>query len=394
MLETIRQLALARLAKNEVEKHETERRHAKYFVEEAVASEQDLGGTDLRDCMDRFKTEQDNMRAAFAWSLKKDPEMALRFAYALSAFWNMLGQLTEERKGLNAALEAGKEAPARLQIRVLGRAAVRQSDLEFAKSLARKHLTLSRLIENPWEEAWALHNLGKIAQAQAESDKARAHQNEALTLFQRLEDKRGMAMTLLNLCVVALDQRELGLARRFGTESLKLSEEVGNRGDLPIAQCYLAFVSHKEGKEAEAEALIRESVDMLRKDERKSWLPWGLHWQGRIATGRGDFETARTVLVDSLTLFQINEDSYGIIRSLLAFSWLNARQAHWDQAAILLAAEESLRTVPEAPDWKEEIKFIRDGSEGNLDPASYANAREKGAQLSWDQAVSFALGMS
>jgi len=94
-------------------------------------------------------------------------------------------------------------------MRVLGRAAVRQSDLEFGKSLAERHLSFSRLNKDPWEEAWALQNLGKIAQAQGRLAEARELQDTALTLFQRLEDKRAMAMTLLNLCVVALIKRTL-----------------------------------------------------------------------------------------------------------------------------------------------------------------------------------------
>ena len=74
-------------------------------------------------------------------------------------------------------------------MRVLGRAAVRQSDLEFGKSLAERHLSFSRLNKDPWEGAWALQNLGKIAQAQGRLAEARELQDTALTLFQRLEDK-------------------------------------------------------------------------------------------------------------------------------------------------------------------------------------------------------------
>ena len=388
-----RLFAEARLT--EEEKQQTVSQHADYFLTKAEAIEPHLGKAQLGEHMDWFKAEQDNMRAAMSWSLENNAEMALRLAYTLSGFLNILGQLNEERRALNDALEAVKEAPAvKLLMRVLGRAAVRQSDLEFAKSLAEEHLTLSHSTKDRWEESWALQNLGRIAQAQGRLAEARELQDKALTLFQELEDKRAMAMTLLNLCVVALDHEELDSARTFVTESLELSEEVGDRGDLPIARCYLAFLEHKAGKEAEAEKLISESLEMLRNDERKSWLPWGLHWKGRIAIGRGDFETARLALTESLTLFQKNEDTHGKIRSLLALSWLNAAQGQWERAATLLSAEESQRKQqhsPAAPDWREEIEFIETNGRGSLDDPQFAKAWARGEQMSLDQAVAYAI---
>ncbi len=376
------------------QKQLTKRRHADYFLAAAETVEPLLGGTHLRKHMEWFKTEQDNMRAALSWSLENDAETALRFAYALSGFWNILGQLNEERKALNDALKSATKSFAKRWMRVLGRAAVRQSGLSQARSIAQTHFELSRLIEDQWEETWALQNLGRIAQAQGRLPEARELQAKALNLFQRLKEKRGMASVLLNLCVVALDEDDLISARKFATKSLKLSQEVGDRGFVPIAGSYLAFVLHKSGKKTEVDELINHSLDMLRTDERQSWLPWGLHWKGRIEIDRGNFETAYDSLAESLTRFQTNQDADGKIRSLLAFSWLCARKKLWEIAATLLSAEEwqrNQRHLPVAPDWRREIKLIKTGTRRSLGPAGYAQAYALGKQMTLDQVVAYAL---
>jgi MinD-like ATPase involved in chromosome partitioning or flagellar assembly/tetratricopeptide (TPR) repeat protein len=376
------------------EKQLTERRHAEHFLTKAEAIEPHLGETGLGERMEWFKAEQDNMRTALAWSLENDTEMALRFAYTLSGFWNILGQLTEERTALNHSLEKTADASTELRMRVLGRAAARQSDSESAKALAEVHLTLSRETGNRLEEAWALQNLGRNELSQGNLAEGRSLLEKALTLFRQVEDKGGIAMTLLNLGILAVDQDDLVSAQTFVRESLELNEELGNRGDLAVARMYLAFLLHKRGEREPADELISESLDMLQKDARQVWLPWGLHWKARIAIERREFETARSALRESLTIFQNNQDTGGKIRSLLACSWLNAAQGLWETAATLLAAEESQRKQQNSPpvrDWKQEIEFIKSNSRASLGDSQFAAAFAAGERMSLEQAVAYAI---
>jgi hypothetical protein len=173
------------------------------------------------------------------------------------------------------------------------------------------------------------------------------------------------------------------------------NEELGNRGDLPVARMYLAFLLHKQQapRHQEVDELISASIEMLRKDDRRSWLPWGLHWKGRIATDRGEFEKAGEVLTESLKLFQDNQDTSGKIRSLLAFSWMNAKQGFWERAATLLAAEESQREQepsPSPPDWKQEIEFIKSKSRTSLGDSQFETVWAAGEKMSLEQAVAYA----
>src|SRR5215204_4636370 len=83
MLETIHEYARERL-KASGESEETRRLHAEYFLALAEEAEPELSGADQLACLERLEAEHDNMRAALAWSLEKEPETALRLAGALA----------------------------------------------------------------------------------------------------------------------------------------------------------------------------------------------------------------------------------------------------------------------------------------------------------------------
>ena len=312
----------------------------------------------------------------------------------MSDFWNILGQLTEERVALNRALEAAIDAPEDLQMRVLGRAGARQSNPDDAKLWAERHLELSRKTRNAREEAWALHNLGNIARVKGQLSESRQLLESAVALFREQQDETGLAITLLSLGVLAVDQDDFSSARTFVTESHELTERLGIRGHLPLTRTYLAFLLHKEGKRAAADKLIQESLEMLRQDGRQSWLPWGLHWKGRIDLERGELKTARYDLTESLTIFQTNEDSGGQIRSLLAFACIYAAQGAFTKATTLLAAEAAQREQEGSPppaDWRREIESIEANAQQMLSESDFNEACEAGRQMSLAQAVAYAL---
>lgn len=396
MLETIREFGLKVLMEkeNKKEKKQTERQHAIYFLQMAEEKESRLSGADPKPLMNWFKEEQDNLRAALSWALENDPEIALRLAYRLSGFWNVLGHLNEEREALKQALEKGKKAPIKWQMHVLGRAANRQSNPESAKELAEEHLKLSRIAKKRLEKAWALHNLGVTERILGNLEEGSRLLEEALPLFRQEKDTGGLSMALLNLCVLAVDQNDLPSAHEFVTECLALSRKTKNRGDEAVALTYLAFVHHKKGEQEKSHSLLDESEKILRLDGRKSWLPWGLHWRGRIAIYEKNYESALDHLKESLEIFRENEDKGGMIRSLSAFSYLSAVQGDWERTVRLLGAEEAQRELegsPFPPDWKEEIDYIITEGRRALGESKFTTIWSEGEKMTLDEVVNYAL---
>jgi predicted ATPase len=75
LLETVREYALERL-RERGEEQELRWRHAGYFTGLAEKSEPALYGPQAPDVLRRLRAELDNIRAALAWSLEQQPELA------------------------------------------------------------------------------------------------------------------------------------------------------------------------------------------------------------------------------------------------------------------------------------------------------------------------------
>jgi predicted ATPase/DNA-binding SARP family transcriptional activator/tetratricopeptide (TPR) repeat protein len=143
LLETVRQYTAERLAEAG-ELDETRRAHALAFLslaEEAAPTGESLG---------RLALEQDNLRAALAWSLSTGEEIGPRLALACSRLWYVREQDEEGRRWLERALEAHPERDGlRAELLgLLGTFMYEAADLRRADALLSEGLTLARAESN------------------------------------------------------------------------------------------------------------------------------------------------------------------------------------------------------------------------------------------------------
>lgn len=113
---------------------------------------------------------------------------------------------------------------------------------------------------------------------------------------------------------------------------------------------------------------------------------------GRLEGYEDKLGEARIHFNESLDIFKKpgDYDELGILRSLLGFSWLSAKEGNWKKAVKLLGAEEALRKEKDRhrpPDWKDEMDFIVEGAHKNLDEATFAAMWAEGKEMTWEQAV-------
>ena len=114
LLEPVRQYAREQLAAVG-EMATLEREHAEYYMRLAEGLEPSLMSGERAASMQRLATEQDNLRAALAWSLRapdpSDVAMGLRLAGGLGFFWNFRGEATEGLDWIEALLARGHGRP-------------------------------------------------------------------------------------------------------------------------------------------------------------------------------------------------------------------------------------------------------------------------------------------
>ena len=126
LLEPVRQYAREQLAAVG-EMATLEREHAEYYMRLAEGLEPSLMSGERAASMQRLATEQDNLRAALAWSLRapdpSDVAMGLRLAGGLGFFWNFRGEATEGLDWIEALLARGQDSAAAVRAKALYAAA-------------------------------------------------------------------------------------------------------------------------------------------------------------------------------------------------------------------------------------------------------------------------------
>src|SRR5262249_27709220 len=159
---------------------------------------------------DRLDVEHANLRAALAWAIEHNPDLALRLGGALPQFWRLRGHLGAGLDVLERALRAGEGAPAARAKALLAAAIDRfpRNAGEAAAALAEEARARFERLGDRHGVAVALYALGhshlELACEAAPPDQARLVQAQAafeeqLALVQELGDRHGVAMAILGL---------------------------------------------------------------------------------------------------------------------------------------------------------------------------------------------------
>jgi non-specific serine/threonine protein kinase len=327
MLETIREFGLEEL-EEAGETDVTMRRHADFFATLAAWFETPEVVTSMATA-EVWRTgvvaEQDNLRAALAWALDREPETALRIAAGLGPFWFRHDYWAEGRRWLDLSLAGSLTPP-----------------------LARAH---------------ALNHVGTLATWLGDYDTAWARLAEALDLARGLDDWRLIAWALLGLGRVAQHRGDLARAielyeeslayyRHFSldriTDATNKAATVGNLGDIYLSQ----------GRLERASELIEEAVALYRMVGDRQVLLAFRESQGLIALERGDVDEARRIFTECLTAKREYRYSWKMrfAESLEYLALLAAAERQPLRAARLFAAADAIR---EEIDYRVVVMTVR-----------------------------------
>ena len=303
VLETVRALALERLAASGGAGDASER-HAAHYLALAEEAEPWLDTADGAAWLERLETEHDNLREALRWLIeRRQAEEALRLAGALCRLWSRRGYFREARVFLQAALALSGGDAARVKA-LAGAAAIAygQGDYAAARALREEQLALQRRRGDPSGIASALSSLALLLREQGDFVATHALLEEALVLYREAGDRRGIAYALDRLGTVAQALGDLGGARASYEEGLDLARQVGERPLL-------------------------------------GWIPHNL---GRLALQEGRLAEARQHLRESLSVQSERGDQFGILHSLAAFAGLAAAERRWERALRLSGSATAL----------------------------------------------------
>src|SRR5919197_528943 len=275
------------------------RRHATYFLEAAVASEDRLTGPEQAVALRWLHREQADLCAALDWWRREDPHEALRMAAALGMFWYMQGLLTEGRQQLVASLRVASP-------------------------------------ESPYRAA-GLYAAGLLEHRHADYDDARAHFDAAEALFEARGDVRGVGRCRMRRGKAIFEQGGTREALPYLEEALALLSAAGD--EWAIAQTLHDFgVTYGVDGLQDQDLSVRYHREALRMRRALGDLHAAGFTLYSLSLQQLPFGERREMLLEALGIFEQLDDRVGMTVCLEVCAELAADCGQPRRALTLLAA--------------------------------------------------------
>jgi len=351
MLETIREYAIERLDEAG-QLADTRTRHLERYVQLAETAEPELTRSGQAVWLERLSEENDNIRAALAWSLESGQvELGLRLAGALVRFWSIRGLMSEGRRWLAEALGSVEGVdPA-----VLGKAhfadgfaALGQGDYPKAKPSFETALELARQAGDVKLEAMALQQIGWLVMTsgkyeEAHGERARELAGKALELAGSIGDKLVQSGSLNILAEVAAEEGDEETANELYEKSLTLRRELGDKRLIANSVLTLGRAELTRGDYEKATAHLQEGFGLARELGDTWSMSLALTNLGRVALRHGDDNAqAAKLFADALKLAKERGDQRVTAECLQGMGAVTANSGDEAQAARLFGACDAL----------------------------------------------------
>jgi predicted ATPase len=398
MLETLRQYARLRLAAVGEAMH-VDRRHAGYYLSLAEQAEPKLFGGAQVAWLDRLGVEQENLRAALAWSQTAEGAIGhgLRTAVALWWFWHLRGHAGEGSRWLEALLAHPADVPDVLRARALYREGHLRWDLgsyPAAIVLLEESLELAQRLGDHVTMALALVTLAVVYDGQGAYDRAEVLSRRALALFQREEHAWGIPLATRVLGRHVLFQGDHQQARALLTDSLERALQLGDRWAIGQALWMLGLAARYEGDLRRAQALLEESVATFREFDERQDLARPLQTLGCVLRDLTDAGRARASLCEGLALARDAGSRHIIAACLVGLAGVACLDRQFARAARLLGATDALlgataSTLPpaERADYARFTTLVHD----TLGQPAQVTIHCEGKDMSLERAIAYAL---
>ena len=251
------------------------------------------------------------------------------------AHWR--GDMDESERYLRAALDAAQAARRpdleSKAVTELGQIHLPRGDAAAARALIERGVELADETGSIVARAWARRAQGELAVADGEPREAVRLFEESRGLFDETGTALPYARTTNSLAHVLWQEGELGRAERLYRESIKVLTSLEDRGTLCESQRQLAQVLLEQGRIDEAERFALASRQTVGPQDVVSQATTRMAL-GLVRAAQGRDEEAERLLreaVDALTDVEYAKVECGIVQALVRFLRERGRE---DEAAL------------------------------------------------------------
>jgi predicted ATPase len=351
LLETLREYGLERLVAGG-DDAAARRRHAGHYLSFAETAASRMHGADVVSWLRRMDEDTDNCRATFSGG-RLDAHGRLRMAAALAEYWDKRGRYSEARKCLTEALSASNEP-----------------------SILR---------------ATALRGLALMAWSQSDLGEAEARSHESLEICRRIGDTKGEASSLEQLAQISHQREDLAQAREFAAAALALARTLDDQNLLARCLFRLGVVDMFEGKAADAARNLETASALGELTGESEFVAASMVVLGYIAATRGDVRIAGARFSRALSGWRDHASPRDVALILDGFALTAAAAGQDERAVCLAAAARALRRRIGAPPGTRMQKLLRQRLGGARKSSQARSASARGARMSLESAVAYAL---
>jgi non-specific serine/threonine protein kinase len=189
----------------------------------------------------------------------------------------------------------------------------------------------------------ALQWLGHLVRSQGDVALGRTYLVEALAISEELNDESGQAFTHLMLGTTSAVLGDQVAARGHYEGARAMYERLGDRPGVARMQFYLGFGDYFQGDLPRAEALLKDSLPILREAKDATFTSQALMALGLVMVDVGQLTQARTLFVEALSIAHRSSNQFAINLSLEGLAGLAAAQQQHQRALHLAGAASAAR---------------------------------------------------
>ena len=358
MLEPVRQYALEKLEESG-EAGTVGRSHAAFFLALADRAHPELLGERQVEWLERLEQEYGNLRAAMSWAVDADDGVTgVRMGWTLWYFWWARSYHREGRRWMEEVLKCTLyPALQGKALVVAGTLAYGHGDYERCGRYSEVGLELSRQVGDELGAAWARVGLGLSAMSESDYEAATSHLQEALYSFRRLDEGYGVAHVTTFLGMVALMRDDQGQAIPMFEEGLAVARRIGDRSSAYISLYNLAQAALSRSDYDGATLLFEEGVALSEQMRDRANVAYCLEGLAVVANARGEAERSGHLIGAAEGL----HEAVGVP----VYVYYKPHRSMYE------------RTVAAVRTW--------------LGEETFEEARERGREMTFEQAVAYAL---
>ena len=289
-----------------------------------------------------------------------------------------------------------------------GRTALWQGDYFMSRSFFEQSIALFLELGDRWHASEPIRRLGFLALREGNHIQADEFYKQSLDISHDINDKPGLASGLISLGDVALFRHDYNQAIAYYQDSLEILIKLEDKLSIALANYGLSKAIDDQGRYADAEILLDESLALMRGLGDKSGTAWLIqeygHMKIRHYTHARDELSCEQLLDDYKRLVRLLCEGLALTQELghiltasfctLGLAGLTGLAGQPERAARLLGAAEVLRLESQGF-MSANDKLIYAEDEDNIrsifDPAMYRSAYDEGRAMTRQQVETYAL---